>query len=622
MNEIAKSDARMAAPAVSKASYKPLAQCTSLGEAFQTLEFRERIAAAAPSHIKPGRLLQTFIGAVSKNPLLRECNVRSYIGACLTLSQTGFEANTALGHAYLIPFRETKWNPVTRKREPKGVNINVIFGYPGLIDLSYRTGLVRNIHPDVVFPGDEFSFEYGSNAHLKHIPRQRRDGDMPLYAYMHAALKDGQAFEVIPYGDVLAIRNKTQAYRYALEAKQQAESEGKRLPMAWTEAPWVAHEFPMARKTAVRAGSKWLPRSVELHSAIALEDAQERGRGIDFGNVMDAPTIDGSPDYLSAAVESEVEDDTPVDPGIAHGIRSSTNTVQTNATDAEAARKRLAAEQAELAKVAAAKRAAPPPPDSGFEAVLIDVHGDPTDAMFIDPADFARAFMALWRDAGDRRDALREYNADAVEDVRRDPTAWPLLVEMDEADSDVAGAAEDGPTGGEVEQPVVMVEPPQDRGKPSWPAYTKAMKAALAENARTAPRFLDWLMAQRPTLELCPPAQRVLIVRAIMDTAQRFGIDAMPAWLSGLIRPAASAESKPAEDAAPGGVAVSADERWVDQQIASLADIKERAAFDALLGSTALKTIMARLRRENKPLFDKADEAFSAKFNALDAGDA
>ena len=226
----------------------------------------------------------------------------------------------------------------------------MIFGYPGLIDLSYRTGLVRNIHPDVVFPGDEFSFEYGTNAHLKHVPRQRRPGDVPLFAYMHAQLKDGQAFEVMPYADVLAIRNKAQAYRYALEAKEKAESEGKRLPASWTEAPWVAHEFAMARKTAVRAGSKWLPRSVELYSALAVEDAQDRGRHVDFGAVMDAKTIDGSPDYLSAAAEA-ISDEPPVDPGTAHGIRGSLAQEPDKAT--------VVAEQVAAAKRATAARKLP-----------------------------------------------------------------------------------------------------------------------------------------------------------------------------------------------------------------------------------------------------------------------
>jgi recombination protein RecT len=636
MNEITPPNPALAAPALSKASFKPLSQCATLGEAFASIEFKDRIASAAPAHIKPGRLLQTFIGAVSKYPLLRECSVRSYIGACLTLSQTGFEANTALGHAYLIPFREYKRNPKTRQREPVGVNVNVIFGYPGLIDLSYRTGLVRNIHPDVVFPGDEFSFEYGSNAHLKHVPRQRREGDTPLFAYMHAGLKDGQAFEVMPYGDVLAIRNKSQAYRYALEAKQEAEEKGNRPPPSWTEAPWVAHEFAMARKTAVRAGSKWLPRSVELYSALAIEDAQER-RGIDFGNVMDAPTIDGSPDYLSAATESErQEDPPPVDPGTAHGLRTNTTT-QVNAPD----KATLAREQAEqAAKAAEARKAKPATTPSepattttaktepttqeapAFEAVLIDDQGEVSSEPFTTAPDFARAFMVLWHECDDEGQlALREHNEDALTEAALDPAAAAILAEMDE--SPLVDSAEDAPIRPTVEPKPEVVEPPSDRGKISWPGYLKLIKQALT--LINLYGFSAWCEAQRANLERCPAAQRVLAVRAIAETAGLLRAQ-QPAFLADLIRAKptpASETAKPETNAAPSvddpaeEPKKSRDEEWVDKQIMDLAGVKDRATFTAITDSVAVRTVMARLRRDNRALFDRADQAFVAKHGEL-----
>jgi len=253
-----------------KTSFKPLKQCATLAEAFRTQEFFERIQASVPQHVQPNRMLRLFEQSVTKSPLLAEATVRSFVGACLTLSQVGLEPNTPLGHGYLIPFKTKVWNPATRKRDQDSVEINVIFGYPGLLDLSYRTKLVRAVHADVVWPGDEFSFEYGSDAHVRHKPRgMRKPEDRPVYAYMHATLADGQAFEVMPYQDVLAIRDKSQAYRSAVEARDNAASKGWSVPRGYTEAPWVgparngspapSRSLPLSRSTRRRiGGGRWI----------------------------------------------------------------------------------------------------------------------------------------------------------------------------------------------------------------------------------------------------------------------------------------------------------------------------------------------------------------------------
>jgi recombination protein RecT len=640
----------LAAPAPTKHSLVPLKECKTLDQAFASAEFMERIQASAPRHVSPNRMLRTFVSAVSKTPLLAQVSLRSFLGACLTCSQVGLEPNTPLGHIWLLPFKTRVYNPKTKKRDLEVVEVNTIFGYPGLLDLSFRTTKVKSIHADVVWPGDEFSYEYGSEAHLRHKPRAHKPNDTPAYAYMHASLEGGQAFEVLPWDEVLAIRDKSQAYRFALSMKQKAEEERwASLPAAWTQAPWVAHVIPMGRKTAFRAGSKWLPRSIELAAAIQMDEAQERNQRMDFSTVLDAPTIDGTPDYLGAAADaanlSDAEREGLAGDGGHTGftdrrepanndeVADATRKAETagrragedakkraeaaEAAEAEAARQRAAqaAREAEAqrdrerieADLAAAKRkAAETEPDTGFEAVLVNSQGEPGEQIFINPASWAVAFTQLWHTEGEDQDALREHNADALADAMEFEQAKRILF-----------ATLDRPV---EEPPIETIQPPVIAGKTSAPGYVKLIREALP--ALSAGRFVQWVDAQREVLEHCPPAQRMLAIKAISGRAGELGLN-MPDWIGDLIKAKPATPPAAPPDAPPGSEvatlpAKSADERWVDARLAEMPQITTRAALEELLGSSAVQTMMSRLRRDKPTLFDICDRAFFAKFEQFD----
>lgn len=280
------SDTKAIAP--TRAEFKSLKECRTLAEAFSCAEFLDRIKQSAPAHVKPARMLRTFVQATSRTPKLLQCNMRSVLGAMLTCSEVGLEPNTLLQHAFLIPFERSKWNPQTRQRESLGFEVQLIFGYPGLLDLAYRSGHVTSVHADVVWKADEFSFSYGTDAHLRHVPSGRHEPtEVPLWAYAHASLTNGQAFEAMPWADVQRVRNQTQGFQAALRAKEQGDKAAKPyVPASWSEAPWVKHQEAMAKKTAFRSLSKWLPKSVELAGALALDEQQDHST-VDFGAVLD-----------------------------------------------------------------------------------------------------------------------------------------------------------------------------------------------------------------------------------------------------------------------------------------------------------------------------------------------
>ena len=252
---------------------RPLRQVANVRELLVNDQARQQLAAVAAAHMRPEQMLRLMANAIRTTPQLAECDPLSLLGCMMTCASLGLMPNTPLQSAYLIPF----------KNKRKGITeVQLVVGYRGMIDLARRSGHIRNIHGDVVYEGDEFSFEYGSNQHLKHRPKGKRVN--PVYAYCHATLTDGEAFVVLPWDEVMAIRDASQGYRTAVQY-------GKK------DTPWIAHEHAMASKTAVRALFKYLPISIEMDNgklgdALTVDENQ-----IDFSsfatNPEDGPAIEG-----------------------------------------------------------------------------------------------------------------------------------------------------------------------------------------------------------------------------------------------------------------------------------------------------------------------------------------
>lgn len=442
----------LAAPATSTLSRKPLKSVTTLADLENNFEFRKRIQESIPRHMTPERMLRTFTSAVRKAPLLRHADIRDLIGCFLTAAQCGLEPNTPLQHLHLIPFKRSKYNPATRQREDAGVEVQVIFGYPGLLELSYRSPLVKSISAAVVYEHDEFDFSMGTESFLQHRPLGR--SEKILFAYSVAQLADGHAFRVMPWPEIEAIRNRSQAYRMALSHRDDARSKGRADPLSWTEAPWNRFEAAMAAKTPFRALSKWLPRSVELASVVSIDEAQERRRNIDWGSVIDAS--DG--DYVAeAALQSDMaeegDDSGAMDdaqkraleqkqeeerrqeddrrrgdgpaPGSVFGEAEGTGGGDPGPQPREEPTK---ADPKPTPKPRATK---PKPADlAPLDAVVLDAFGEPVDnVVHASRLDWAHAYATAWEgcDSEARTEALAEHNADALIEVSLHPKAKEVI---------------------------------------------------------------------------------------------------------------------------------------------------------------------------------------------------
>jgi recombination protein RecT len=295
-----------------RASSKRLMDCKTLQEAFDSSELIAKIEKTLPGHLNPEKMLNTFVQATKKQPELLLVDWKQVIGGCLTLSQLGLEPNTPLNHAYLIPFKTKIYNRKDRKMED-GYDLSVVLGYPGMAELMWRTGVVTNIRAAIAWE-DELDVSFGTDAKLVHRPNFKIERTTtPDVAYAHVAFEfrggsKGQAFEVMSMFDVIKIRNRSQSYRAALAAKENAEKEGRRIPKAYTEAPWVRDFGPMATKCPFRRLWKMMPKSPDmLNVAIAndLEDRQEAGKSLDFGSVIEGDLANGVPEQNEPAPIAE-----------------------------------------------------------------------------------------------------------------------------------------------------------------------------------------------------------------------------------------------------------------------------------------------------------------------------
>lgn len=220
------------------------------------------IKALLPSHITPERMLKIALGALRTTPKLMECTIQSLFGAVVVCAQLGLEPNTPQGHIYLIPFGNKK----------KGTTeVQIVVGYKGLIDLARRSGQIISLSARVVHKNDQFDLDYGTADEIVHKPRLDGERGDIIGVYAVAKLQGGGVqFEFMSTHEINQVRDASQGYQTAKRFNK-------------TDSPWMAHWEEMAKKTVIRRLTKYLPMSIELANAAALDErsAADRSQGLD-----------------------------------------------------------------------------------------------------------------------------------------------------------------------------------------------------------------------------------------------------------------------------------------------------------------------------------------------------
>lgn len=210
-------------------------------------DFKASIATVLPKHMTPDRMVRSAIMAMTRQPKLKDCDQASFFLAMMNLSLYGLEPDGRRAH--LIPFVN---------RSKKIIECQLVIDYKGLAELVMRSGVVSNIHADLVCENDVFEYDRGELRSHRIDFRKPRGAVYAVYCLIR--MKDGsEKCEVMSSEDVNDIRDKSQGYKAAIKYNNQ-------------DHPWIAYWSEMAKKTVFRRLSKWMPLSPEIRDAADLDD--------------------------------------------------------------------------------------------------------------------------------------------------------------------------------------------------------------------------------------------------------------------------------------------------------------------------------------------------------------
>lgn len=226
-----------------------------------------------------------FTTEAKKNKKMLLCTQDSVITALMSCIYFNLIPNTPQGYAYLIPFR----NKHTKNQE-----LQFQLGYKGLMELARRSGKIKTLNAELVFPEDTFKVEYGTERSLIHIPDltiNRTDTDRYLLVYATAKTTDNEvSFEIMNRQEIDRI------------LKFISDKNDGKLGFAWKD--WGDR---MIKKTAIKKLLKYMPQSNEdISLALAMDSAQEANNVIRYNQTTDNFDIEEG-QGLEPPVKKEVD---------------------------------------------------------------------------------------------------------------------------------------------------------------------------------------------------------------------------------------------------------------------------------------------------------------------------
>ena len=247
----------------------------------------DTLVALLPPGFGLDRFIKGALVALRSNPKLLECSVESITGELIKLADMGLEANTHAGFAFLIPRNGRKLvsDESGKKRWTEVMEAKLQLGYPGRIELAYRSGRIGLIKAVAVYGRDRIEVHEGTRQEIVHEPLLTGDRGSLIGFYSIAKIKGGETvYEWMTVTDGQRIRNaNSDAYTSALSRHS-------------TDTPWLTDFVEMGRKTLINRLYKYIPKSREM----TLADEAEA----DLGDVIDA---DLAPDPKSKPAEADTE---------------------------------------------------------------------------------------------------------------------------------------------------------------------------------------------------------------------------------------------------------------------------------------------------------------------------
>jgi recombination protein RecT len=218
--------------------------------------------------------IRAILSEITKSPDLQQADPKTLLGGVMLAAQLRLEIGAGMGEFYLTP----------RKDHGKQICLPII-GFQGFVKLALRSGSVANIQSAIVREGDDFTYGSDATRGIFHEWRPRDfDETRPMVGVLATAVMRGGGTT------------------WAYLTKEQVE---KRRPSYWQSTPWRDHGDEMAKKTAVRALAKYLPKSTDLGTALnADEQKVQHIKGLDE---LQVTRDDGELEVVEPATEPTLD---------------------------------------------------------------------------------------------------------------------------------------------------------------------------------------------------------------------------------------------------------------------------------------------------------------------------
>lgn len=226
-------------------------------------EMAPALKEALPSNFTVERFSRMIMTNYKANAKLQQCKASSVLGAALQAAQLGLMIGT-LDQAYLVPYSNYKGKDPVTKESIYELEAQLQIGYKGYMELGYRTGKISHVDPGMVYPGDVFDFEYGSNEYIRHKPMGlETDDTKPTHYYTIVHLENGNK--------KFLVRTYNQIQRHAKRHTDLWKVENG-ATIINQKSNWYKNPDAMAVKTVIRELYKTIPLTTDIMMALAADE--------------------------------------------------------------------------------------------------------------------------------------------------------------------------------------------------------------------------------------------------------------------------------------------------------------------------------------------------------------
>lgn len=235
------------------AASNPGAEITQAEDKVKTLRaeiirMQPEFGKAMPRGMEATQLIRDAYTAVRHVPRLADCEPQTVLGALMTCAQLGLRPHV-LGQAWVLPYYNNK---------ERCYRAQFQLGYPGLVELAFRSEQLADIAFRPVREGEEFEIDYGSDT-LVHKPAKRgKPGDVYGYYALVRFKSGGRTMHYMTLEEAQEFRDKY--------ASSRNKTTGEII------GPWRDHFDAMAGKTCLKQLGKTMPKGRELAIGMAVDE--------------------------------------------------------------------------------------------------------------------------------------------------------------------------------------------------------------------------------------------------------------------------------------------------------------------------------------------------------------